>query len=634
MRRRGILVTLILLLTAIIVEVPLILLTFVFSVQYYRSGRTELSFLGFNSYSSDPILPYAFNGAKLVQDRIYRANGRSIQPSFKTGRLEVSSVAFDQDADLDDSGTTVESNELNYDPGWSQTVFGDADNLWLLGGARQNIDGGWVRDIVKVEGDKFIPQAAMPHAQQSPMALRQPTVKGHSYEYVLSEAFVFDGKLSSIYSPYSPLVGHLELIQLIDGKWESQGVVELLDVTRAWKNSANDRILEPVSPPPPGWGTAKGGLLEVLPVGTTAHLFWRLPGRLLYRRGFKFEETDVLARESKQGSNVSVSDTPASAEQTANSTGVTDDWLLVSDRIPDGALWFPGTAGGEPVVVVVEDEGTGYPVAMALRLEQGRWNEYSMLELPFSSSVTNLGSRDDGSASYFAATTPIRRGGVFEVGSTGIRPTEIQYALRPHGNKGYIVLGVFLVWSVIAALILALIATICMCRDQARYEFGHQSVELASVMERTVARAIDGILILLLPCGVASLLAKFWAFDWKTTVEASEIRVFDHPSFTLAFRIAAITFGSLLVLFLLYVAVQGRFSVTPGKWICRLRVVQTSLRPCGFAKSLLREVLLFVDNLYLISWTPGILMIAFTPLRQRLGDRFADTIVVRARSLH
>ena len=110
-------------------------------------------------------------------------------------------------------------------------------------------------------------------------------------------------------------------------------------------------------------------------------------------------------------------------------------------------------------------------------------------------------------------------------------------------------------------------------------------------------------------------------------------RVFDHPSFTVAFRIAAVTFGSLLVLFLLYVAVQGRFSVTPGKWICRLRVVQTSLRPCGFAKSLLREVLLFVDNLYLFSWTPGILMIAFAQLRQRLGDRFADTIVVRARSL-
>ena len=170
MRRCGILSTLILLVTAIVVEVPLIFNTFWFSAQYYMSGRTELTFLGFNSYSSDPILPYAFQQAKLVQDRIYRENGKWIQPLPNTGRLEVMSVAFDKDTDLDGLATRVESNDLSDNPGWAQTVFGDADNLWLLGGARQNIKGGWVRDVVKVEGEKFIPQAALPHAQQRPIA--------------------------------------------------------------------------------------------------------------------------------------------------------------------------------------------------------------------------------------------------------------------------------------------------------------------------------------------------------------------------------------------------------------------------------------------------------------------------------
>jgi len=33
------------------------------------------------------------------------------------------------------------------------------------------------------------------------------------------------------------------------------------------------------------------------------------------------------------------------------------------------------------------------------------------------------------------------------------------------------------------------------------------------------------------------------------------------------------------------------------------------------------------------TWTPGILAIAFTESRQRLGDLVADTIVIRANSL-
>ena len=259
--------------------------------------------------------------------------------------------------------------------------------------------------------------------------------------------------------------------------------------------------------------------------------------------------------------------------------------------------------------------------------------QYSQLELPFSSHAQSLDSRDDGSATYFAATTQLRRGGIHEVGPMGIQQTDMRYALRPDGDTGYILAGFVLMWSMIAATILGLVATVCMCRDRARYEFGHQSVELASVMERAIACAIDGTLILLLMSGLASLLAKLWDFDWRTTVEAMQARVFDHPSFTVGSRIALIVLASLLAMAFLSIAVQGRFSVTPGKWLCGLRTVQSSLRPCGFSKSLLREILLFVENLLLICWTPAILLIAFTELRQRLGDLLADTIVVRARSL-
>lgn len=623
MHRRGFLSALFLIATAITVAVPLFLVVAAYSVQVYRSGSLgQLRFLGFNAYWYPPE---TLNGAKLVQDRLYRAIGRSSDQTVNDGRLVMSSVELDKNTEWDGDGTRIQSNELGYHPGWSHTVLGDAHNLWILSGAR-NTKNGWFRDVMKVEGDKFISQAPMPLALQRPIAVSQPTSSGLQQEEVLSEAFVLGGKLSTI---YSPTIGRRELYQLIEGKWVSRGVIELLDVSRTWKNSSNETILEPLR----SWGSGNDGILEVSAVGDVAQLFWRLPGRLLYRRGFQLRDDLTASDNSVADHGEPQTQAVEAADNPTNATGVTDEWLLVSNDIPHGTTWFPAFAGGEPIVVVIREKQKGYPVATALRLEGGHWVQYSQLELPFSSHAQSLGSREGGSATYLAATTQLRRGGIYEVGPMGIQQTDMRYALRPDGDTGYILAGFVLVWSMIAAMILVLVATVCMCRDRARYEFGHQSVELASVMERAIARAIDGILILLLMSGLARLLAMLWDFDWRTTVEAMQARVFDHPSFAAGSRIALIVLASLLAMALLYIAVQGRFSVTPGKWLCGLRTVQSSLRPCGFSKSLLREILLFVENLLLICWTPAILLIAFTELRQRLGDLIADTIVVRARLL-
>ena len=41
----------------------------------------------------------------------------------------------------------------------------------------------------------------------------------------------------------------------------------------------------------------------------------------------------------------------------------------------------------------------------------------------------------------------------------------------------------------------------------------------------------------------------------------------------------------------------------------------------------------FVDSISLFCWTPGIVSIALTNRRQRLGDLVADTVVVETRSM-
>jgi uncharacterized RDD family membrane protein YckC len=105
---------------------------------------------------------------------------------------------------------------------------------------------------------------------------------------------------------------------------------------------------------------------------------------------------------------------------------------------------------------------------------------------------------------------------------------------------------------------------------------------------------------------------------------------FHEPNLPKSMEIIWACFFSLVAIWILFAAMQGRWGVTPGKWICGLRTVRTTLSPCGFAKSLYREVLLPLDNLFFISWVPGIARIAFSEKRQRVGDFAADTIVVRA----
>jgi uncharacterized RDD family membrane protein YckC len=71
---------------------------------------------------------------------------------------------------------------------------------------------------------------------------------------------------------------------------------------------------------------------------------------------------------------------------------------------------------------------------------------------------------------------------------------------------------------------------------------------------------------------------------------------------------------------------EGRSSKTPGKWLLRIRVLGTDLRPCGFGRALVRNLLTFVDGFF--NFLVGALLVALTEHWQRLGDLAARTIVV------
>jgi uncharacterized RDD family membrane protein YckC len=68
---------------------------------------------------------------------------------------------------------------------------------------------------------------------------------------------------------------------------------------------------------------------------------------------------------------------------------------------------------------------------------------------------------------------------------------------------------------------------------------------------------------------------------------------------------------------------------TPGKRLLGLRVVRADGGPVGLGESLVRNLLRAVE--LPLGYAPGVLAVALSPRRQRLGDLAAGTLVVRER---
>ena len=97
-----------------------------------------------------------------------------------------------------------------------------------------------------------------------------------------------------------------------------------------------------------------------------------------------------------------------------------------------------------------------------------------------------------------------------------------------------------------------------------------------------------------------------------------------NPFLIVSLSIIAMWVGGILILSVM----EGLWGITPGKWLCGIRTLRTTLRPCGVLRAFARELLVYIDSVFLMIWLPGVLLIAFTPHWQRLGDLTADTVVV------
>jgi uncharacterized RDD family membrane protein YckC len=76
-----------------------------------------------------------------------------------------------------------------------------------------------------------------------------------------------------------------------------------------------------------------------------------------------------------------------------------------------------------------------------------------------------------------------------------------------------------------------------------------------------------------------------------------------------------------------WILTEWFFGATAGKLVCDLRVVSLTGKKCSFAQSAKRNLLRVVD--FFPFYLTGFIAAKLSPLRQRLGDQWAKTIVIK-----
>lgn len=442
--------------------------------------------------------------------------------------------------------------------------------------------------------------------------------------------FLIDGQLSLVIPSASGII----VDSYVEGSWKTQGTI--VDSDRIWAafgalNSSN---------------AAGVNFSQVLECDGTYHLFWHLQGRLYHRTGIDVVPSTTPSLPNSDNSFALGNGTTASALNVANFDPSSTGWTQVRDT-PAASMVFgfanhPIMIEGKPAAFILDEPRAGVLVGRLYRLIDGSWIEWDSIVLPFGTASSAGTALDDGSVSYVGVCTSQGGTAFYRFDDMGVHETAGDANVKCFGpNRAGIGNPAFgQLWSMLgvwlATMIMGIVAgggtwLLMWWYTKPDYAFGLSHVRLGSLLWRGIARLIDLFLVLSSSLGVGWILTR--DLDWLALCDALNLRL-DHPSIpaaTLAARVVTIWMVSVILLFLYLQAARG---VTPGKWICGLKTVRTSLRPCDLAHVLAREVVFFVDAGNLLCWSPGILFIALTDCRQRMGDIVGDTIVVEVRSLN
>lgn len=128
---------------------------------------------------------------------------------------------------------------------------------------------------------------------------------------------------------------------------------------------------------------------------------------------------------------------------------------------------------------------------------------------------------------------------------------------------------------------------------------------------RLVAQIVDTVVLVILFFLVGFVMSGSFTFEYQGEAAYPFIAVY-----------AAVPF-------LYYILLEGLTGATVGKRLLKLKVVRENGSPCGIGPATVRNILRIVDELPFL-YIIGMILISRSNKKQRLGDRFAKTIVIKA----
>ena len=430
-----------------------------------------------------------------------------------------------------------------------------------------------------------------------------------------SEPFLYENQVALIDMAARP---QPVLLVLKNGEWDDLGGI-VIPFSFATSTVDRKRILIPV----PGQSAVGPSLtdLKVIEIDNQFHLFVSDGSNIAYRRGLEMATTSALAP-----SNV-----PAYVDLSNLA-----EWEAVCATAPLIARggktgWKVGILNGEPVVITTSAVITNPFQNTSLFAYQRQPEGWKKIAEQPSPALMNLLTVSDAQTTYvagqsFAQTLRLHLLTPTELRRTGIvlkaPVTPLQEPLERWAK-----IYQWIYWP--SLLIMALgLSHLMSAYLNSQYTFGLTTVELASFTRRGFARLIDFFVLW------APNYALTVAFGMGSQEQAAENmdKFFDAGSSGLMLRLVWLLLSVLIsaLLFLLVNSIlQGWWGVTLGKWICGIRTVRSTLRPCGFFRALLREILIVVDMFFGMTVLLVTFAIAFSSNRQRIGDMLADTLVIR-----
>lgn len=295
-----------------------------------------------------------------------------------------------------------------------------------------------------------------------------------------------------------------------------------------------------------------------------------------------------------------------------DTTAEEPNWNVVLSQV---SQWFAFIMDGRPAVVTLSQ-----PYGLRLvRYDGTRWTPtatVSQADTGFVGDVAAFQERPGDAVQILSSGFP----GSLSIRTLGEQEftSEMQFgrtSLFPQSFLWVMVLPHLA--PMVLSLLLAIILTSLMHRHRVTiYEYQGRQVAYAPLIRRALSQIID-VLLLGLP-GIFLWFRMFGDFTDFARAPGQPATILAMMGISLAWGIAGLVF---------YGVGEGLWGVTPGKWLLGIRVLGTDLAPCGIGRAIIRNVLKFVDGFF--NYLVGILLVAFTPQWQRVGDLAARTIVVR-----